>query len=265
MNVGIKAPVFYIPHGAGPLPLMKDKGHAELVEFLKKLSKSYPKPEAIVVISAHWEEKTISITGASQPGLIYDYFGFPEQAYNIHYLASGSPDIAIRIKKLLDQRGIDSVIDNQRGFDHGMFVPLALMHPNADIPCVQLSLSSSLDPLLHIEIGKAIASIRNDNIMILGSGFSFHNMRAFGQSQYQDQQNLEFESWLIDTVTSDKTNINQKERQLQYWSNAPSARYCHPREEHLLPLHVCFGAGLAKSQLIFEGDVIGKKTSAFRW
>jgi aromatic ring-opening dioxygenase catalytic subunit (LigB family) len=260
-----KGAVVFIPHGGGPMPLLGDKSHEDLVTFLKNSKRLINKPTAILMISAHWEEKVATVTSNSAPELIYDYFGFPEPAYQIKYPAPGYPELANRVVELLQAQGIDAALDPQRGFDHGMYVPLKLMYPEADIPCVQLSLIDNLDAQTHIDIGKALNALLDDNILIVGSGFSFHNMKEFGGAKQRDLKNEAFETWLIDTCTNQTTTVEEKERGLAQWYKAPYARYCQPREEHLLPLHVCMGAGSATAQLVFEKDVIGKKTSAFLW
>jgi len=258
--------VLFIPHGGGPLPLLGDKGHQELVDFLKQITATLARPSAILVISAHWEEDKATITSGETPELIYDYAGFPEEAYEIKYPASGKPQLAEKIFNLLQNNGIEAKLDNHRGFDHGLFIPLKIMFPDASIPCVQLSLLNSLDPKEHIRIGKALSDLRNENLLIIGSGFSFHNMRAFFQSNDgADEKNEEFERWLINTCTNNDIPENERERKLEQWSEAAFARYCHPREEHLLPLHVCYGICSSTAKLVFEGHVIGKKACAFLW
>jgi aromatic ring-opening dioxygenase catalytic subunit (LigB family) len=247
------------------MPLLGDKSHEELVTFLQNSKSLIKKPTAILMISAHWEEKVATVTSNPAPDLIYDYFGFPEPAYQIKYPAPGDPELANRVVALLQAQGIEAGLDPQRGFDHGMYVPLKLMYPEADIPCVQLSLIDNLDAQTHIDIGKALNALLDDNILIVGSGFSFHNMKEFGGAKQRDLKNEAFETWLIDTCTNQTTTVEEKERGLAQWYKAPYARYCQPREEHLLPLHVCMGAGSATAQLVFEKDVIGKKTSAFLW
>ena len=258
--------VLFIPHGGGPLPLLGDKGHQELVDFLKQITPALGKPSAILVISAHWEEDIATITSGDKPELIYDYTGFPDEAYEIKYPALGNPQLAEKIFSLLQKNGIETRLDNHRGFDHGLFVPLKIMFPDASIPCVHLSLLNSLDPKEHIRIGKALSELRNENLLIIGSGLSFHNMSAFFQSKGEpDEKNEEFERWLINTLTNEDVPDNERERQLALWSDTPFARYCHPREEHLLPLHVCYGICSATAKLVFDGKVIGKKASAFLW
>jgi aromatic ring-opening dioxygenase catalytic subunit (LigB family) len=258
--------VLFLPHGGGPLPLLGDADHQDMVNFLKNISPSLGKPSVILVISAHWEEDKVTITSGKTPTLIYDYSGFPDKAYEIKYPALGNPELAEKIYNLLQDNGIEAKLDNNRGFDHGLFVPLKIIFPDASIPCVQLSLLNSLDPKAHIHIGKALSKLRNENVLIVGSGFSFHNIKVFLKTMgVPDQKNEEFEHWLIDTCTNNEISANEREKKLETWADAPFARYCHPREEHLLPLHVCYGICSSAAELVFDGKVIGKRTSAFLW
>lgn len=251
-----------------PLPLLGDKGHQEMVDFLRGITSRLGKPSAILVISAHWEADKATITSGKTPPLFYDYSGFPEQAYAIEYPVPGSPALAEKIFGLLQQHGIDAALDDQRGFDHGVFVPLKIMFPNAEIPCVQLSLLRHLDPSAHIKIGQALAELIKDKVLIMGSGFSFHNMEAFfsANRNLPDSKNEAFQDWLIDTCTNKVMADEARQVQLIDWANAPFASYCHPREEHLLPLHVCAGfANTAAAEVVFNGNVAGKKACAFLW
>jgi len=260
------SPVLFIPHGGGPLPLLDGPGHSELIDFLQGISARIPRPSAICVISAHWEEPVATVTSNASPSLIYDYYGFPENAYAIQYPVPGSPSLANKIYSALQSSGIPARLDEQRGFDHGLFVPLKLMFPDATIPCVQLSLLNNLDPAGHIAIGKALRPLREDNVLFIGSGFSFHNMRAFfSGNQGLDKQNIAFENWLIDTCISPKYSFSERTSRLIDWTHAPTARYCHPREEHLLPLHVCAGLSEEAAELMFDGEVLGKRACAFVW
>lgn len=262
----ILSPVLFIPHGGGPLPLMNDSGHQALIEFLQGLSTRIPKPSAICVISAHWEASIATITSKALPPLIYDYYGFPDSAYAIQYPATGSPSLADKIFTALQQSGISAQLDEQRGFDHGLFVPLKLVYPDAKTPCVQLSLLSNLDPTAHIAIGKALRPLRRDNVLFIGSGFSFHNMKAFFTGSHGvDEQNNTFQEWLIDICTNPKLSFADKVSRLIDWELAPAARYCHPREEHLLPLHVCAGLSDKAAELVFDGEVLGKRACGFIW
>ena len=261
----------FIPHGGGPLPLLGDlfgsEPHQEMISFLQKIPFTIPKPSAIVVISAHWEEEVVTITSDATPPLYYDYYGFPEEAYKIKYPAVGNPLLAKKVYTMLQNAGIKANLDDLRGFDHGMFVPLKIMYPEAKIPCIQISLVKGLDPKTHIQIGKALSKLREENVLILGSGFSFHNLRAFRSydSNHVDDKNIAFEKWLIKTCTDDALTLDEREKQLTQWSDAPFARYCHPREEHLMPLLVCYGLALSSAKLVFEGNVSGKKASGYLW
>lgn len=260
------APVLYFPHGGGPLPLLGGGGHEKMVRFLQMMAPILGRPDAILVVSAHWEELKPMVTSGQNPTLIYDYYGFPEEAYQIEYPAPGEPVLAEKMVSLIKAAGQTAWRHSQRGFDHGLYVPLKIMYPSASIPCLQQSLISSLDADDHIQLGKALASLRHENILVMGSGFSFHNLRAFGPGNIsvQDSQNEKFQQWLIETCTGEMSE-SQREKQLITWESAPFARYCHPREEHLLPLHVCYGMTQSKAKLVFDEEVMGKKAVAFLW
>lgn len=259
-------PVLFIPHGGGPLPLLGDLNHQTLVGFLKEITPDLGFPSSILIISAHWEEEIATITSGKNPPLIYDYYGFPDQAYAIEYPVVGNPELAEKIYDFLQADSIEAKLDDERGFDHGVFVPLKIMYPEANIPCMQLSLLNSLSSESHIKIGRALSKLRRENVLIIGSGFSFHNMKALmSGSSNEDHKNEQFEEWLIETCTNPGLSASERETRLIDWINAPFARYCHPREEHLLPLHICMGMCESAAKLAFEGFVAGKKTSAFMW
>ena len=193
-----KPKALFISHGGGPLPLLGDVGHRELVECLAGIATDIEKPAAIIVISAHWEENLPTVTSGATPALIYDYSGFPQASYEIRYPCPGAPSIAREICKTLEDSGIQAGLDANRGFDHGLFVPLKIMYPEADIPCVQLSLVSTLDPSHHIAIGRALRALPLENVLLIGSGFSFHNMKAFFRADTPQSRELNhsFEQWL---------------------------------------------------------------------
>jgi aromatic ring-opening dioxygenase catalytic subunit (LigB family) len=260
------AQVLYFSHGGGPLPILGDASHKAMVDFMRQLPSQLRKPEAIVVISAHWEENVATLLGAQTPPMFYDYYGFPEQAYEITYEAPGNPELAKRIVELLQKTDIPASIDPQRGFDHGLFIPLKLMYPQADIPSLQLSLLRGLDPAAHITLGQALRELMLENILVIGSGFSFHNMRAFSWQGMDkpDPANDQFQDWLIEVCTGPMPQ-SERERRLIEWEKAPSARYCHPREEHLLPLHVCLGLGGKPAKVVFDDYILGKRAVAFLW
>ena len=260
------AQVIYFSHGGGPLPILGDPGHKAMVEFMRQLPSRLRKPEAIVVVSAHWEESAATLLGAQKPPMLYDYYGFPAEAYAITYPAPGSPDLAQRIAALLRQADVPARIDPQRGFDHGLFIPLVLMYPQADIPALQLSLLRGLDPAAHIALGKALRALMQENILVIGSGFSFHNMRAFSweAANPPDPANDAFQNWLIEVCTGPMPQP-EREQRLIAWEKAPSARYCHPREEHLLPLHVCLAMADRPAEVVFDDRILGKRAVAFLW
>ena len=195
-----KAQIVYFSHGGGPLPILGDASHKAMVDFMLQLPSQLRKPDAILVISAHWEESAATLLGAQTPPMFYDYYGFPDEAYEITYPAPGSPDLANRIAGLLHKSNIPARIDPQRGFDHGLFIPLKLMYPQADIPSLQLSLVRGLNPAAHIALGKALRELMHENILVIGSGFSFHNMRAFSWEGIDapDPANDAFQNWLIE-------------------------------------------------------------------
>ncbi len=261
-----KARIVYFSHGGGPLPILGDPSHQAMIDFMTALPNRLPRPEAILVISAHWEETAATLLGASNPPMFYDYYGFPDQAYEIQYPAPGSPPLAERIADLLKWNGFPVEIDARRGFDHGLFIPLKMMYPQADIPCLQLSLLRGLDPVRHIALGKALQELMQENILIVGSGFSFHNLQAFmwGGQERPDPANDAFQNWLIEVRTG-ADSAEKREKRLIEWENAPSARYCHPREEHLLPLHVCQGLAGKPAELIFDDHILSKRSVAFLW
>jgi aromatic ring-opening dioxygenase catalytic subunit (LigB family) len=260
------APVFYLPHGGGPLPLLGDPHHLALKQFLTQLSDTLPTPAAILVVSAHWESPQPALTAAENPALLFDYSGFPAQSYQLSYPAPGAPQLAAQIAEKLQHAGFSPQLNTSRGWDHGVFVPLLMLRPQADIPVLQLSLLKELDPATHIALGEAISFLRSQNVMIIGSGMSFHNMQAFFQPELiSENQVAEFNQYLIDSLQPQHSYADQAQRLIN-WQQAPDARLIHPREEHLLPLHVCFGAAKGSTaQVLFNDKVLHKTVLAFGW
>ncbi|AFJ02520.1 Putative cytoplasmic protein [Methylophaga frappieri] len=257
----------FLSHGGGPLPLLGDTSHQEMVMGLQAIAKQIRKPSAIIVVSAHWESKQAAVTAAAKPALLYDYNGFPPAAYQIEYPCQGHPLLAEAIKNKLNQAGISCRADSKRGFDHGLFVPLKIMYPQADIPCVQLSLFSHLDPLLHINLGRALQQIADPDLLLIGSGFSFHNMRAFftPETSATAQANREFEQWLHDTCQNPGMTELQRSQALINWQNASHAEFCHPRAEHLMPLHVCYGFAESACTRAYSLSILDKRASMYLW
>lgn len=260
------APVFYLPHGGGPLPLLGDPQHLALTQFLTQLVSKQPTPAAILVISAHWESPHPALTAAENPALLFDYSGFPAQSYQLSYPAPGAPQLAAKIADKLQQAGFSPQLNTSRGWDHGVFVPLLMLRPQADVSVLQLSLLTGLDPATHIALGEAISFLRSQNVMIIGSGMSFHNMQAFFRPDLvSDNQVSEFNQYLIDSLQPQHSYADQAQRLIN-WQQAPDARLMHPREEHLLPLHVCFGAAKGSTaQVLFNDKVLHKTVLAFGW
>lgn len=264
----VKQPVLFIPHGAGPCFFM-DWQPADtwntMAEFLESISGRLPeRPKAIVIISAHWQASEFSITASAQPELIYDYYGFPKHTYQLTYPAAGAPVLAERIDNLLSDVGLNNKQDSSRGFDHGMFIPLKLMFPNADIPVVQLSLRNDLDPEAHIMAGKAIAALRDEGVLIVGSGMSFHNMAGYNDANFTAPSER-FDEWLTNTV---KADTDERFAALCDWTQAPHALDSHllGAEEHLLPLMGVVGAaGSDKGHKIYSEQVLKTQLSAFQF
>jgi aromatic ring-opening dioxygenase catalytic subunit (LigB family) len=260
-------PTVYLPHGGGPWPYV-DLGFdpaelASLSRYLEAVAADPPtRPQALLVISAHWEEPVATVMTSEKPPMLYDYYGFPEDSYKVQWPAPGSSSVAARVRALLSSAGIESAEDSARGFDHGTFVPLSLTYPNADVPTLQLSLKRGLDPAEHLQIGRALAPLRDEGVFIIGSGMSFHNMRGFRDRRLQPMAQT-FDRWL-ERVTV----LPQPERDtnLTAWAKAPAAREAHPREEHLLPLMVIAGAaGADLGTLSWRGTVGGMDVSGYRF
>ncbi len=262
-----RLPVVYLPHGGGPWPFVELRigskaEQDEMARYLRGLG-DVPKttPSAVLVISAHWEEAVPTVMSGAHPPMLYDYYGFPPEAYEITWPAPGQPALAKRVRDLLTAAGIESAENAERGFDHGSFVPLKLAYPNADMPTVQLSLKSGLDPEEHLALGRALAPLRDEGVFIVGSGSSFHNLRAFGPQSASTS--AEFDRWLGETARAEPS---KRDRRLNDWAGAPSARAAHPREEHLLPLMVVAGAaGADRGELAFHGKVLETQMSAFHF
>ncbi len=263
-----RQPAIFLPHGGGPCFFMDwtwgpaDTWHATQ-RFLESIASTLPAhPKALLVISGHWEEPAFTAGSAAAPQLIYDYSGFPAHTYQLTWPAPGNPSLAARVADLLRDAGLPAATDPNRGYDHGVFVPLKVAFPQAEIPVVTLSLAHSLDPALHIAAGRALAPLRDESVLIIASGMSFHNLRAYLHPETVDRARA-FDTWLTSAVESP---VTERDALLAKWREAPFAAFAHPREEHLIPLMVAAGAGGdAPGKRIFTDEPMGAKISAYRF
>ena len=259
-----RQPSLFIPHGGGPCFFMPDpQGMWTRMEaYLRALPASLPEPpRAILVISGHWEAPAFTFSAVESPSLIYDYYGFPPETYQLTWPAPGSPTLAKQAADLIGEAGLPSALDRERGFDHGGFVPLKVAFPEAAIPVVQMSLHASLDPAIQLAAGRALAPLRDEGVLILGSGMSFHNLRAMGDPR-AEAPSREFDAWL---TAAAEAEAPERSALLARWESAPWARLCHPREEHLLPLMIAAGASDAHGTHDYGEAVLGGMVSAFRF
>ena len=267
-------PTIFLPHGGGPWTIA-DMGMGEMYGPLKRYLAALPsmlptKPKAILCVSAHWEEGVPTVQTAARPPMLYDYYGFPPESYTYQWSAPGAPETAALVREHLGHAGFETAADGSRGFDHGTFVPLMVPFPDADMPTFQVSLLGSLDPKAHVEMGRALAPLRKQGVLIVGSGMSYHNMRGFGSAMrggrsgpgwaVVENDSSAFDAWMAETV---QAPVEERSRRLAEWGRAPAARACHPREEHLLPLMVAAGAAEEDSgSIVLQTSVLGAQVSA---
>ena len=267
MTQAPRQPAIFLSHGGGPCfwmsypPPIGPQGFDHLKAYLAGLIDTLPaRPKAVLVVSGHWEEQLPTVSTAAAPPMLFDYYGFPEHTYHLKYPAPGAPDVAEKTRAVLTSAGIETATDSRRGFDHGVFVPFLIMDPEAQIPVVMLSLQQNLDPAFHIAVGKAIAPLRDDGVLIVGSGNTFHNLRAIHDGK--TGPSAAFDAWLNEAVAG--TDAARRNASLEQWAKAPHARDCHPREEHLLPLMVVAGAALTDvGRRVYHDDIGGKLASGF--
>jgi aromatic ring-opening dioxygenase catalytic subunit (LigB family) len=262
-----RLPTFFISHGGGPWPWMDDalRGpYAPLAAALRRMPEDAGGGvKAMLMISAHWEAPAFTVQGHPHPPMVYDYYGFPEHTYRVRYAAPGDPALARRVISLLEAAGLPAALDAERGYDHGMYAPMAVAWPDANLPTVQLSLLAGLDPARHLELGRALEPLRDEGVLIVGSGLSYHNLRAFGPAA-RGPSGL-FDAWLHEVLALPPP---QRSAALLEWQRAPAARQAHPREEHLLPLMVAVGAAQAESMhVVYHEDAFmgGVAASSFRF
>ena len=259
-----RQPTFFIPHGGGPCFFMSDpeKHWTGMGVFLRSLPAGLVQmPTAILIVSAHWETKGFRLTSGSGKPLIYDYYGFPPDTYEIRYDAPGAPEIAAEAAALIRAKGLPVDLDPHRGFDHGVFVPLKVAFPEASVPVVEMSVERNLAPALHIEAGRALAGLRDKGVLIIGSGMSFHDLKAFGDNRFT-RLSQEFDLWLESTLRQPSA---VRADLLARWTEAPGALAAHPTAEHLIPLMVAAGASDAPGEKIYGEIVMETAISGYRF
>ncbi|KAF2119963.1 Extradiol ring-cleavage dioxygenase, class III enzyme, subunit B [Lophiotrema nucula] len=271
------APVISISHGGGPMPVLGDPSQAQIT---KSLMTKVPKilklgtdeqPKAIVLVTAHWSTNVVTISSAEKHELYYDYYGFPSEAYELKYDAPGSPEVADLVYDALKENGIEAKKDAKRGWDHGVFIPLLLIHPTASIPIIQLSVLTSEDPATHYAYGRALSSLRAQNVAIIGSGFaSMHNLRHMfsGITKTLDYKKLnqEWNEVVTDAVTTE--GAEERAKKFEGWRGWKGAYDMHPRggAEHFLPLIVCAGAaGEEAKAKRYKDEMVGLDIWSYYW
>ena len=261
-----RLPTYFISHGGGPWPWIANMREmfANLEASLKAMVADLPQaPRAILMISGHWEEDEAAIMASPNPPMVYDYHGFPPETYKIIYPAPGAPDVAARALALLHGAGIAAHLDTKQGFDHGTFAPMAVMYPNAEIPLFQISLLKSYDPAAHFAMGRALAPLRDEGVLIVGSGLSYHNLRMFGPAAKDPSE--AFDAWLGQALAKPPA---ARTAAIINWESAPYARICHKEEDHLVPLFVALGAAeSAKATRIYHDTGLfgGVTASSYRF
>lgn len=268
----IRRPTLFIPHGGGPCFFMDPFPGTpvdlwdRMAAYLRGIDTSLgTRPRAVLVVSGHWEASPALVNDSPHPPLLYDYSGFPEHTYRLTYPVAGAPDLAARVRQLLAGDGFASAAEASRGLDHGVFVPFKLVYPAADVPIVQLSLHGSLDAATHLTIGRALGPLRDDDVLIVGSGMSYHNLRDFfADAPDRNRQSHEFDAWLHDAVTD--PDVERRWTALAAWQEAPGALASHPTPEHLLPLMIAAGAADADvGRRAYSDQLMGKALSAFQF
>lgn len=257
-----RMPTFFISHGGGPWPWLPQMRVAlkPLEDSLAAIPSQLPEaPKAILMVSGHWEGPDFAVMSSAHPPMVYDYSGFPAFTYEIKYEAPGAPELAARTRDLIAAAGLPSHLDPAQGFDHGVFAPMQVIYPQANVPTYQVSLKSGYDPELHLALGRALEPLRDEGVAIVGSGLSYHNLRRMGEAGRTPS--AEFDAWLEVTVNSDPA---KRVERLKQWDTAPSARICHPQEDHLIPLMTAIGAaeGEAATRIYHDPNAYGGITAS---
>lgn len=257
-----RMPTYFISHGGGPWPWLPDMRrmlHSLEVSLANMPAEIGETPKAILMISGHWEERDFAVMASPAPGMVYDYGGFPPFTYQIKYAAPGAPALAERTAALLRAAGLPTHLDGSRGFDHGTFAPMQVMYPQADVPLYQVAIRHGYSPDEHIALGRALAPLRDEGVVIVGSGLSYHNLRLFGPGA--KQPSAAFDAWLDAAMSAEPS---ERLELLRQWDSAPAARICHPQEDHLIPLMAAVGAAEneAATRVYHDTNVFGGVTAS---
>jgi len=265
----LRLPTYFVSHGGGPWPWLKAESNGafdQLESSLQKIPRDLgQKPRAVLMISGHWEADRFLLSSSPRPPMVFDYRGFPEHTYHIRYDAPGDPALAERVADLIQRGGLRAGLDPERGFDHGTFTVMHTMYPNADVPLIQLSLRAGYDPAGHIRVGELLAPLRDEGVLIIGSGLSFHDLRGILNGRGAEPS-ATFDQWLTNALVN--ASPEERRKLLLNWTSAPAARAAHPREDHLIPAMVAVGAaGDDKGTRIYhQSDFMGSITaSSFRF
>ncbi len=257
-----RLPTYFISHGGGPWPWVPQMRQTfavlerSLTDMVSQLGQT---PRAVLMVSGHWESDAYKVMGAARPPMVYDYYNFPAHTYEVTYPAPGAPELAEQTADLLRAAGLPTGIDPDRGYDHGVFVPMAVMWPEAGVPLYQVAIRSSYDPAEHFRMGRALAPLRDEGVLIVGSGLSFHNLRMFGPAAKEPSD--AFDGWLTDVLAEAPEKRTQD---LIEWEKAPYARVCHAEEDHLVPLFAALGAAEAEpaERIYHETGLMGGVTAS---
>jgi aromatic ring-opening dioxygenase catalytic subunit (LigB family) len=257
-----RMPTYFISHGGGPWPWLEDwrKRLTNLEASLSRMPAEVGEtPKAVLMVSGHWEGPDFAVMSAARPPMVYDYYGFPPETYKIVYPAPGAPELARRTAELITAAGLPTHLDPEIGFDHGTFAPLAIVYPKADVPVYQVSLKKGYDPAAHVALGRALAPLRDEGVLIVGSGLSYHNLRLFGPGA--KEPSTAFDNWLAEVMAAEP---KARTARLLDWEKAPFARVCHPQEDHFVPLMAALGAAEdeAATRVYHDLDLFGGVTAS---
>jgi 4,5-DOPA dioxygenase extradiol len=247
--VGAALPTLFLSHGS-PMHALQPGAVRGVWE---EIARALPRPHAILIASAHWETNIPAVTGTARPETIHDFYGFPEPLYQIQYPASGSPEVALKAFQLLEKANLHPAMDPKRGLDHGAWSPLLYMYPKADVPVVQIAVQTELGPRHHVELGRALAPLASEGVLIIGSGHMTHNLRE-RRNGAPAAYVSEFQAWMKDRIEA-----RDFDSMVNYRALNPHGVRAHPTDEHFLPLFLALGAapGAYKSERLYDGIETG--------